>query len=198
MLVNDLDMRIVRGLNTWQPWTLDPANPTAAASTGDNFRDNVEQVKISGADTCSYNIEIGHKGTLLGGAAQDYSLIISVEPPPATGTLLIDEDFSGGLPGGWTVNTPQGVAWTINTPVPDDLRLDNNTGGSGPFAMVDNNTAVTETILRTAELDLSDAAAAVLRFSSYYFFDELETISVDVSTDCLLYTSDAADDQWRV
>jgi hypothetical protein len=183
MLVNDLDMRIVRGVNTWQPWTLDPANPSAAASTGDNFRDNVEQVKISGADTCIYNIEIGHKGTLLGGAAQDYSLIISVEPPPPTGTLLINEDFSGGLPAGWTVNTPQGVAWTINTPVPDDLRLDNNTGGSGRFAMVDNNTAVTDTMLRTAVLDLSDAAATVLRFSSYYFFDELETISVDVSTD---------------
>ena len=183
MLVNDLDMRVVRGVNTWQPWTLDPANPSAAAARGDNFRDNVEQVTISGADTCSYNIEIGHKGTLLGGAAQDYSLIISVEPPPATGTLVINEDFSGGLPAGWTVNTPRGVAWTINTPVPGDERLDNNTGGSGPFAMVDNNTADSETVLRTAVLDLSGAVAAVLRFSSYYFFDELETISVDVSTD---------------
>ena len=186
MLVNDLDMRIVRGVNTWQPWTLDPANPSADATTGDNFRDNVEQVTISGADTCSYNIEIGHKGTLLDSAAQDYSLIISVEPPPATGTLVINEDFSGGLlPAGWTVNTPQGVAWTI-TPVPDPddpEPLDNNTGGRGPFAMVDNNTAVTETMLRTAVIDLSDAAAAVLRFSSYYFFDTLETISVDVSTD---------------
>ena len=183
MLVNDLDMRIVRGVNSWQPWILDPANPTTAASTGDNFRDNVEQVTIRNADTCSFNIEIGHKGTLLGGTAQEYSLIISVEPPPATGTLLINEDFSDGLPAGWTVSTPQGVAWTINTPTSDPVRLDNNTGGSGLFAMVDNNTAVTETMLRTAVIDLSGAAAAVLRFSSYYFFDELETISVDVSTD---------------
>jgi hypothetical protein len=183
MLVNDLDMRIVRGVNSWLPWTLDPANPSAAATTGDNFRDNVEQVTISSADTCSYNIEIGHKGTLLDGAAQDYSLIISVEPPPPAGTLVIDEDFSVGLPTGWTVSTPQGVAWTVNTPVPGDERLDNYTGGSGRYAMVDNNTAVTETMLRTAVIDLSDAVAVVLRFSSYYFFDELETISVDVSTD---------------
>jgi hypothetical protein len=81
------------------------------------------------------------------------------------------------------VETPHGVSWTINTPVPDDTRLDNNTGGSGLFAMVNNDAAVTETSLQTAVLDLSDAEGAVLRFSSYFFFDELETISVDFSTD---------------
>jgi hypothetical protein len=183
MLVNDLDLRISRGVNSWEPWILDPDNPAAAATTGDNSRDNVEQVEIRGADACSYNIEIGHKGSLLDGAAQNYSLIISVEPPQPKGTFLIDEDFSGGLPAGWSVETIQGVSWTINTPVTNDLRLDNHTGGSGNFVMVDNNTAVTETLLRTATVDLSGFDAAVLRFSSYFFFDELETISVDVSTD---------------
>jgi len=183
MLVNDLDLRIVRGANTWMPWVLNPASPASAASKGDNVRDNVEQVIISGADTCSYSVTVQHKGTLLDSAAQDYSLIISVESPQAMGSLLIDEDFSDGLPAGWSVETPNGVSWTINTPVPDDTRLDNNTGGSGLFAMVDNDAAVTETSLQTAVLDLSDAEGAVLRFSSYFFFDELETISVDFSTD---------------
>lgn len=183
MLVNDLDLRIVRGANTWWPWVLDPANPGVAAGKGDNIRDNVEQVIISGADTCSYSVTVQHKDTLLDGAAQDYSLIITVKEPPATGTLLVDEDFSEGMPPGWSVETAQGVSWTINTPVPDDTRLDNNTGGSGPFAMVDNDAAVTDTSLRTSVLDLSDAEEVVLRFSSYFFFDELETISVDYSID---------------
>jgi hypothetical protein len=183
MLVNDLDLRISRGANSWMPWVLDPASPAAAASKGDNVRDNVEQVIISGADTCNYSVTVQHKDTLLDSAAQDYSLIISVETPPAIGTLLIDEDFSDGMPAGWSVETTRGVAWTINTPVPDDTRLDNNTGGSGLFAMVDNDAANSDTSLRTSVLDLSDAGGAVLRFSSYYFFDELETISVEYSTD---------------
>jgi hypothetical protein len=183
MLVNDLDLRVRRGAATWFPWVLDPADPAAAATTGDNVRDNVEQVRVSPADTCSYAVEVSHKNSLFEGAAQDYSLIISVDAPPVPGVLHIDEDFSGGLPAGWSVDTPAGVAWSINTPDPENWRLDNNTGGSGLFAMVDNNTAVTDTSLRTPALDLSAAAAAVLRFSSYYFFDELETIGVEVSTD---------------
>ena len=183
MLVNDLDLRIVRGENTWFPWILNPAVPAAAASTGDNLRDNVEQVKITGADTCSYSVEVRHKNTLQDSAAQNYSLLISVDTPPPMGTLLIDEDFSGGMPGGWSVDTTEGVDWTINTPVPEDWRLNNNTGGSGQFAMVDNNFVVTETSLRTQLLDLSDGESVVLRFSSFFFFDFFETISVDVSTD---------------
>src|SRR5690606_29785862 len=45
-LVNDLDMRASDGNNTYFPWILDPQNPSAAASKGDNFRDNVEQIYI--------------------------------------------------------------------------------------------------------------------------------------------------------
>jgi hypothetical protein len=184
MLVNDLDLRIVRGGNTWSPWVLDPANPAAPASTGDNVRDNVEQVRIAAADTCSYSVEVRHKGALLDSSAQDYSLIVSVETPPAPGTLLIDEDFSGGaVPDGWSVETAEGVSWTVKTPVPDDVRLDNHTGGLGHFAMVDNNfTNRTVTSLRTPVLDLSGSDAAVLRFSSYFFWDLLESINVDIST----------------
>lgn len=183
MLVNDLDLRISHGLQTHLPWVLDPADPAAPAITGDNIRDNVEQVRFV-ADTCTYRAEVRHKGSLLDGAAQDYSLIISVQAPPEQGTLLIDEDFSGGLPAGWGVHTQQGVSWTINDPVPGDTRLDNHTGGSGPFAMVDNNfTNQTVTSLQTPLLDLSAFDSAVLRFRSYFFFDLLESIIVEVSTD---------------
>jgi hypothetical protein len=182
MLVNDLDLRISRGVNSWAPWVLDPANPAAAATTGDNIRDNVEQVRVFGADTCNYSVEVSHKGSLLDGLAQDYSLLISVDAPPPVGDLLIDEDFTGGMPSGWSVDTVEGVDWDINDPVPDDFRLDNNTGGSGRFAMVDNDYVQSLTYLRTPVLDLSGYESMVLRFSSYYYFDELETINVDVST----------------
>lgn len=76
-LVNDLDMRIADGAATFSPWILDPANPAANASTGDNFRDNVEQVLISNTVPGKvYTITISHKGTLRFGA-QPYSLVVS-------------------------------------------------------------------------------------------------------------------------
>jgi hypothetical protein len=184
MLKNDLDLRIKSGPDTYMPWVLDPANPAAAATTGDNYRDNVEQVKVNGGGTGTYTIEISHKGTLLNAANQDYSLIISMTPAPPTGSnLLIDEDFSAGLPPGWSVDTIMGIPWTIKAPLAGDFRLDNGTGGSGNFAMVDNNWGnQTVTSLVTPTLNLSSAPAVVLRFKSYYNYDTFESLNVDVST----------------
>lgn len=74
-LVNDLDIRITDDVTTYNPWVLDPANPSAAATTGNNFRDNVEQVSISGVKPGkTYTIVVSHKGTLQSGS-QAYSLV---------------------------------------------------------------------------------------------------------------------------
>jgi hypothetical protein len=185
MLVNDLDLRIKKGPSTYMPWVLNPASPASAASTGDNFRDNVEQVVINSGGTGSYFVEVSHKGTLLNSNSQSYSLIISVTPPPPSGSnVLIDENFSGGLPAGWSVETISGINWTINAPVPGNSRLDNGTGGLGNFAMVDNDYShQTVTSLRMPTFDLSSTDAVVLRFKSYFLFDFLESINVDISTD---------------
>lgn len=78
MLVNDLDLRILdAGSNAFFPYILNPASPSAAANTGDNFRDNVEMVHItSPVAEGLYSIEISHKGNLNGGN-QQFSLIIT-------------------------------------------------------------------------------------------------------------------------
>lgn len=74
-LVNDLDMKAAQGTNTYRPWILDPANPSAAATTGDNFRDNVEQIYIADAIPGKvYTFTISHKGTLQRGP-QAFSLV---------------------------------------------------------------------------------------------------------------------------
>jgi hypothetical protein len=74
-LVNDLDIRVSDGSTTFMPWVLDPVNPSAPATTGDNIVDNIEQVFIPGAIPGRvYSITVSHKGTLLSGL-QDYSLI---------------------------------------------------------------------------------------------------------------------------
>ena len=76
-LVNDLDLRINDGTITFLPWILNPANPSAAATKGDNFRDNVEQVYIADAvPGKTYKITINHKGTLQRGS-QAYSVVVT-------------------------------------------------------------------------------------------------------------------------
>ncbi|MBE0640447.1 MAG: S8 family serine peptidase, partial [Bacteroidales bacterium] len=47
MLINDLDLRITQGTNTFYPWKLNASNPTAAATNAsENNVDNVEHVYI--------------------------------------------------------------------------------------------------------------------------------------------------------
>ncbi len=82
-LINDLDLRIISGASTFYPWKLAPANPgNAATRTGDNKRDNVEQVLVDtpGAGQF-YTVRITHKGTLKNAAGatapQMVSLILS-------------------------------------------------------------------------------------------------------------------------
>jgi hypothetical protein len=74
MLVNDLDLRVDG--TTYKPWILDPANRAAPATTGDNFRDNVEQVYVQSPAPGNHVITVSHKGSLAGGS-QVFSIIVS-------------------------------------------------------------------------------------------------------------------------
>ena len=77
MLVNDLDLRLVDDGGTQQlPWILNPASPAAAATTGDNVRDNVEKIEFASALPRSYKLRVTNKGTLQGGI-QAFSLILT-------------------------------------------------------------------------------------------------------------------------
>ncbi len=78
MLVNDLDLRVEDGTNTYYPWSLDRNNPSAPATrTGKNSVDNVEQVVIDNPVAgATYTIVVTHAGTLTNGS-QAFSLIIS-------------------------------------------------------------------------------------------------------------------------
>ncbi|RYU90745.1 T9SS type A sorting domain-containing protein [Mucilaginibacter terrigena] len=76
-LVNDLDLRLGDGAVTFSPWVLTPDNPSANATTGDNIRDNIEQVYIANAvPGKKYTVTVSHKGTLRSGS-QPYSVIVT-------------------------------------------------------------------------------------------------------------------------
>jgi hypothetical protein len=73
MLVNDLDLRLERvGGAIYAPYILNPANPSASPTAGDNIRDNAEQIFVASAPAGTYLVRVGHKGTLA--SPQAYSI----------------------------------------------------------------------------------------------------------------------------
>ena len=96
MLVNDLDMIITDDSGDHFPWILDPLSPAIAATTGDNFRDNVEKIEfISDGTTCSLSID--HKNSITNGT-QEAFLLISYESIASPRTLY----WVGGSDNEWT------------------------------------------------------------------------------------------------
>jgi hypothetical protein len=79
-LIDDLDLRVKDNTTgtVYMPWVLNPSNRPAAATKGDNIRDNVEKVELSDSliPGRTYTITVTHKGTLQRGT-QQYSLLIS-------------------------------------------------------------------------------------------------------------------------
>jgi len=79
-LVNDLDLQITDNSTgkVYYPWVLDPNNPDAAATKGDNIRDNVEKVELNDSliPGRQYTISVKGKASPVGGS-QAFSLLIS-------------------------------------------------------------------------------------------------------------------------
>jgi hypothetical protein len=77
MLVNDLDLRLkhMESSTTYLPYVLNPSSPSSPASTGDNFRDNAEQIHLASPSAGHYMVTVSHKGTL--SANQWYSMAAS-------------------------------------------------------------------------------------------------------------------------
>ncbi len=115
MLVNDLDFRLYSGSSLQaSPYTLDPASPSAAASTGDNTRDNIERIDAGTLSAGWYEIRIGHKGTLSG----DQKFHLWLEGGESV-------SFSSGSwslsPGSWT-----GTEWVTIEDVSNTAELSGN------------------------------------------------------------------------
>ncbi|MGX7667790.1 GEVED domain-containing protein [Flavobacterium pedocola] len=72
-LINDLDIRISKAGTTYLPWRLSGVNTN---ELGDNTKDPIERVEVSGASG-TYTITITHKGTTLSGNSQKYSLVVT-------------------------------------------------------------------------------------------------------------------------
>ncbi len=118
MLVNDVDLRLLKGQSTYAPWILNPASPSSAATTGDNTRDNVEQVQIDQPSAGTYTIHITNKGSLVNGS-QIVSLVISGLQPPglvvnAGSPVSVCNGTSANLQGSVAGASNPSYAWTVD------------------------------------------------------------------------------------
>ncbi len=112
-LINDLDVRIIDpNGSVFYPYVLNPSSPSDAATTGDNIRDNIEQVYIALPNLVGvYTVRISYKGTLTNGQ-QHYSLLLSGQKtclPLITdfnGDCVIDYTDLGLLVNFWLQNEP--------------------------------------------------------------------------------------------
>jgi hypothetical protein len=109
-LVNDLDLRLIAPNGTTNfPYVLKPdltnQSPSvraSAATTGDNSRDNVEQVYIASPASGTYTAKVTHKGTLTN--SQWVSILISgntAQQPPALKINQILQTATNQMAIGW-------------------------------------------------------------------------------------------------
>jgi len=58
ILVNDLDLRIIKGSTTHLPWVLNPTNPSALAVRKRDSLNNIEQITLTNPDSGWYKINV--------------------------------------------------------------------------------------------------------------------------------------------
>ncbi len=176
MLVNDLDIRLIRKSDgvVLQPYILNPANPSAAATTGDNFRDNVEQIFISAPQPGAYKLVVSHKNELHEGKPQPYSLIVSgVEPvAPVAGftvqklTVCADEpvrftDTSENDPHAWDWLLSDGSRTATATTSQAEISYSTPGIYTVDAALKVSNYGGTDSIKRTVIVEVLERPAAI-------------------------------------
>ncbi|HTR02878.1 MAG TPA: hypothetical protein VMN82_06750, partial [Thermoanaerobaculia bacterium] len=102
---------------------------------------------------------------------------------------ILSEGFDAGvLPAGWSIDTFSGASWKIwDAADPCGAFPGNDTGGTGPFALLNSNCDsdhlnFDDSSLVTPSLDLTGLSSAALLWNNEYRFF-FSTADVDVSTD---------------
>jgi hypothetical protein len=119
----------------YEPYILDPSNPADAATTGDNWRDNAEQIYLESPAAGTYLVSVTHKGTLAGDQA--YSIAASA-PLTTTGPDTEDPEVTVTSPNGgevWDIDSFFDVTWiaTDNVGVTSiDILLSTDGGATYP------------------------------------------------------------------
>ena len=180
MLINDLDIRIYdESEKIYYPWILNPSTPDKAASTGDNFRDNVEKIEIKTPTPGAYRIVIKHKSTLRNNN-QDFSLIVSTSSLDLNLATFYRIGGSGDWndPTKWSLNSGGAVANAIPG-IDNPVIFDNNsfTNPTNTITLTSNASCYNLNYYTTDSCSINLASFALNIDGS--IFDENNKISIN-------------------
>lgn len=123
-LINDLNVRVSLGSSIFSPYVLNPASPASPATTGNNTRDNVEQVLIPNPAPGLYTVTIQAAGaTLQPSGTQSFSLVATGVTRPTVLRHRIDRPTvaGGDVPNPISTVTLTAPAWSdLTLPVRSD------------------------------------------------------------------------------
>ena len=104
--------------------------------------------------------------------------------------LVLSENFGGGsIPSGWSVDTASGVSWAVYSGADPCGQFENNTGGSGPYAVLNSScfsdgSTNDDSSLVTPPMDLTGRSNAAIRWANDFIDEGFgSTAMVDVSVD---------------
>ncbi|MCB0805658.1 MAG: S8 family serine peptidase [Bacteroidales bacterium] len=164
MLVNDLDLRITEGSNTYYPWKLDRNNPSnAATNNSENNVDNVEVVYIANPSATTYTITVDHDGSL--SSPQNFSLIVTgIDAAPKTWTGNVSTVWSN--PANWSdaavAGPGQNVVISSTAPNWPTYSGDLTIGSTCANIIMDGNSEMTV----TGDLNISPGNALICQGSN--------------------------------
>ncbi len=79
-LVNNLDLRVIEGANTYLPWILNPTSPATNATQADDNISNIEQVTVNNPASGTYTLRVNGEAVPTG-PNQTYSLTWDIQQP---------------------------------------------------------------------------------------------------------------------
>jgi len=112
-LVNDLDLYLTNGTDTIRPWILDPSNPNAVATRGEDHINNVVQITADTLAAGNYTIVVN--GQTITSGHQAFGLAWEIYMPE----IIVTHPFGGEK---WVPSTLETIYWTA-------------TGTSGDFVV---------------------------------------------------------------
>lgn len=134
-LVNDLDLRLVSPSGqTFYPFILDPANPGQTATTGDDARNNQEQVIIANPEAGTWKIRV--QGYAVPTSPQQYSIVFNgalnapltkTPPPPSMPSNLQAVAVS---------QTQINLTWSDNSSNEAGFNVERSLNGSGGWSQI--------------------------------------------------------------
>ncbi|MBT0571966.1 S8 family serine peptidase [Riemerella anatipestifer] len=199
MLVNDLDVRVIKDGVEVLPWRLNPDNPAAPAVKMDNDVDNVEQVVIENPEAgATYTIVVKHKGDLKKNeVSRDNkgNLIVNLVPATSQDYSLVVTGVNNGVRNNLAVTgvkvTVPPLQYTASTPI--SFRVENkgkdaySAGAKLSVKLVNKDNS--NEVVATGELDVPSIAPADKTFLTHHFDLSKSFVNYSVEAE-LVYAAD--------